>query len=442
MMEWSSMGTFVVIAIPVLGAALGTTWWSKPQAYKLWGLLVLTITWLIATVTFSMSETPSTSSLFFMHLVFSAGFFTILAQHPNKETPISICLILLFAGLGIGYLTNEGDTGSIVLCGIFGLLILVLFRHRRQEHETPWFAIGALSLGILALFFSVGASEPLRTLARLIPLIMIWPLLPVQGVFIASVSFLPGTLSAFLAVLLPSLGLHGITNLLPVIPEYVLSLLGMLALASAIYGSLLALGQNSMDRLLAYAHIALGAILWWYVATTQSVASGAVVYLASLSLVISGLLIVSQSIRTRFGPLDLNHTHGLAHSMPQLSTLVVLFITAALGLPFFTLFSSFMEMMLNVPSISMVGMGLILLTWFMASWYFPQVMQHVLFGHPSRKIQNAHDLHVYELFSLIVVLALLVMLGMVPSHWFGTKPPASQIAHLSVERSQEGPWKR
>jgi len=294
-----------------------------------------------------------------------------------------------------------------------------------------------LALGILALLLSVVTSGPLQILTMLVPLAILGPLIPVQGAFVASVSRLPGILPSFLTVLLPSLGFYGLIHLLPAIPESALNLLGVVALITALYGSLLALSQDSMDTLLAYAQMALGGILWWYLATSQSVSSGAVAYLGGLSLVTCGLFLASHSIRTRFGHLDLRTSHGLANIMPCLSTLFVLFITAALGLPMFTLFSAFMEMLLGMSSTPVGSLMVVLLIWLMASWYFPRLMQQVLFGRPSPQCKASHDLYVYERFSLILLLALLIILGMAPSTWFGATDPTPSMAQLTLGISQE-----
>ncbi len=441
MMAGLAEHALIIMAIPFLGAALGTIFWSKPTLFKTWGLLVITATWLGVAVPSWMSDTPTTISLFLIHLILSTGFLTILGQHPNKETPISLCLMLLFTGLGLGYMVSPGPSGSIFLSGILGLLILALIRHRRQGRETSWYALGILAVGIISLLVSVVVPDPIRIMALLLPLAIVWPLLPVQGAFVSSLTCLPGPLPAFLAVLFPGLGFYGITNLLPVIPEGALTLVCVVAIGSALYGSLLALSQDSMDRLLAYAQMALGAILWWYMALTQSVAQGTVPYLAGLSLVICGLLLASQQIRTRFGHLDLHASHGLAHIMPCFSTLFVLLITAAIGFPMFTLFSSFMEMLLRLSSFPVGNLMMILLVWLMASWYFPRLMQQVLFGHPSPRYQAGDDLRVSEQLSLVLLLALLVTLTIMPSHWFGSTDPAVQTVQPSFGILQGGIWK-
>ena len=441
-MEWWSGQILVAPALLLLGAALGKILWSKPQLFKILTLLVFALTWLVVTVLSWMSEAPLTISYFLTHLILAAGFLSILGHHPDKETSISLCLTLLFGGVGLGVVAGQGHASSIFLCGIFGLLILAFMRHRRLDRETPWKAIVLLTVGLLSLLASLMVSDHIRVLTMLVPLAILWPLLPVQGAFVASVSCLPGTLPSFFAVLLPSLGFHGINHLLPFIPEGVLNLLWMVAIVSALYGSLLAISQDSMDSLLAYAHMALGSIVWWHVSGTHSVVPGAVVYLGALSLAICGLLVANQHIRTRFDHLDLTISHGLAHVMPRFSTLFVLFITAAVGLPIFTLFSAFMEMMLGLSSTGAGALLMILLTWLMASWYFPRLMQQVLFGRLSPSIKSGHDLHLDEKVSLILLLVLLVMLGGAPSHWFMAADPGGAPRQLSLGISQDAIWKQ
>jgi len=152
--------------------------------------------------------------------------------------------------------------------------------------------------------------------------------------------------------------------------------------------------------------------------------------------------VANQHIRTRFDHLDLTVSHGLAHVMPRFSTLFVLLITAAVGLPIFTLFSAFMEMMLGLSSTGAGTLLMILLTWLMASWYFPRLMQQVLFGRLSSSIKTGHDLHLDEKVSLILLLVLLLMLGSAPSHWFVAAEPGGPLGQLSFGISQDAIWKR
>lgn len=441
-MDWWAGQLVLVLGLPVFGAALGTIWWTKPQVFKLWSLLVVTLTGLILTVPVWMAASPFTLSLFLMQVILAAGFVTILGHHPNDETSVSLSLTLLYLGMGLGVVSSQEPAGVILLSGIFGLLILSLVRHRRPDMLLPWQALGLVTLGLLSLLMSLAASGHFRTLTLLVPFAMVWPLLPVHGAFVASLSCLPGTLPPFLAVLLPSLGFHGLALLLPDIPEGVLHLLWLAAIAGTLYGSLLALSQHSMEMVLAYAHLALGSIAWWYVTITQAITPGAIVYFGGLSLVICGLLLATQHLRTRFGHLDLSVSHGLARIMPWFATLFVLFITAAVGLPLFTLFSAFMDMLLSFSSTGAGTILVILLTWLMASWYFPKLMQQVLFGRLSSFCRTGRDLHLEERASLILLLALLVMLGITPSHWLvGAANQAVSPEQVSLDLSEDDVWK-
>jgi NADH:ubiquinone oxidoreductase subunit 4 (subunit M) len=88
---------------------------------------------------------------------------------------------------------------------------------------------------------------------------------------------------------------------------------------------------------------------------------------------------------------------------------------------------------LNLSAIPAGSLIIILLTWLLASWYFPRLMQQVLFGPLAPRFKAAPDLHLDERFSLILLLVLLVMLGIVPSDWFGGADPVSSIGQLSFE---------
>lgn len=441
-MEGWSGHVLIALVLPWLVAALGTFFRSNPRMFKTVSLVGIALTWMVITLPFWMSDAPASLSFFLLHLILGAGFLTILGHHPDKDTSISLWMTLLFTGLGTGVLAGPDRAGSLLLCAMFVLLILAVIRHRREDREIPWKAVGLFTAGFVSLLVSFMTSDHIRIMTLLIPLAMIWPLLPVHGAFVASLSCLPGTLPPFLAVLLPSLGFHGLATLLPDIPEGALNLLWLAAIAGTLYGSLLALRQDSMEMVLAYAHLALGSIVWWYVTVTQSVTPGAMIYLGGLNLVICGLLLAAQHLRARFGHVDLSVSHGLARIMPWFSTLFVLFITAAVGLPLFTLFSAFMDMLFGVSSAQGAMLAIVLAAWLMASWYFPRLMQQVLFGRLSSFCRTGRDLHLEERGSLILLLALLIILGITPSDWLvGAANQAVSTEQVSFDLSQDDIWK-
>ena len=89
---------------------------------------------------------------------------------------------------------------------------------------------------------------------------------------------------------------------------------------------------------------------------------------------------------------------------------------AAVGLPPFGLFSAYMAMLLQPAMAMSWGLGVILITWFLASWYFFRMMQRLLFG-PHRADIRYEDLRTSEVASFAVLLVILAVLGTAPLEW-------------------------
>ena len=268
--------------------------------------------------------------------------------------------------------------------------------------------VGELSAANIALFFFVA---------------LMLPLFPLHGVYVAVLTRLPGYLPLCLAVLLPPAGFYGLTGLFPKMPEEFLGIVRLLALFGALYGSLKALVQVRVTHLLAYAGLAFYSILWWYLAVTGTYTPQAVVYTSAVALVTGGLLLAWHRVQVRYGDLDLNRIGGLARSMPRFATLLALLVMAAVGLPPFGLFSSFMEMLLTPPITMSWDLIIILLAWLAASWYLFGLMQRLLFGQ-HRPGLIYEDLSHAEAISLALVLLVLLTLGVFPYSFFesGTLP--------------------
>jgi NADH-quinone oxidoreductase subunit M len=205
--------------------------------------------------------------------------------------------------------------------------------------------------------------------------------------------------------------------LLPGLPAELLNGVRLLALFGALYGSIKALAQVRATRVLAYGGLAFYSILWWHVAVAGSVTPQATIYISAVALVTGGLRLAWHAVQTRYGDLAPDRIGGLARPMPRFATLLALLVMAAVGLPPFGLFSGYIAMLFD-PSITMsigssVGLTIILLTWFTASWYLYTLMQRLLFG-PHRQDLPYEDLRPAEVAPLVIVLLLLLALGVAP----------------------------
>jgi NADH-quinone oxidoreductase subunit L len=255
-----------------------------------------------------------------------------------------------------------------------------------------------------------------------VPVVLILPLFPFHGLYVAALTRQPGssgTQAGVLALLLPAAGLFGAAFVLPGLPPGVLGAIRSLALAGAFYGALKALVQVRVSLLLAYASLSFDSILWWHLAEAGKVTLPAAVFSGTAAWVTGGLLLAWGRVRTRYGDLPLNRIGGLARPMPRLFLIMALMVMAGAGLPPFGLFSGYLGMLLgpvaaaSPPATLWIGPLVLLPIWFLASWYLYRLMQRLFFGPHSTDIPY-EDLKPLEIAPLVVVLLVLLAFGLLP----------------------------
>lgn len=290
--------------------------------------------------------------------------------------------------------------------------------HRLDKSNIFRYVLALIALGlVLSAAVLVGGDMSAVNITVFFVLVLMLPLFPFHGVYVAALTRLPGYIPMFLAFLLPVMGLYGMVGLLPKMPMVVLKGVSVLALFGALYGSLKAMVQYRVTNVLAYMSVALYSILWWYLANTGTYTPQEAVYTIAVAVVTGGLFFTWHCVQVRYGDLNLDRIGGLAWPMPRFAILLSLLVMAAMGLPPFGLFSGYIEMLLR-PSIAMSwALVIILFTWFATSWYLFRLMQRLLFG-PHRQDILYKDLRHTEVAFLLVVLLILATLGIMPYRFF------------------------
>ncbi|MFZ5863895.1 MAG: proton-conducting transporter membrane subunit [Nitrospirota bacterium] len=307
---------------------------------------------------------------------------------------------------------------------------LALRVHRRVrhlaaslEHSPRVLMVGAgIALAVgwhLAHPASGWSVEPLM---RMFLVAAMLPLFPLHGIYVSMLTRTgrgsTGVLPVLLAGALPLAGLYALSGLLPMLAPEVLRGVGVLALVGTLYGSFKALVQCRVPHVVAYGGLAYHSIVWWHMIRVGHVTPQAVVSTASAVLVTCGLLLAWNRVRARYGDVELGRIGGLARPMPRFATLMALLVMAAIGLPPFGLFFSYLSLWLEpAPHFSFggsLGWAIFALAWFMASWYLFRLMQRLLFG-PHREDLRYDDLSRAEAAPLVLVLVLLLAIGMLPN---------------------------
>lgn len=437
MMETWVTSSLTLAAIPILAALLGLALWKWTGIFKVWTLVFLAATGLDLTAYPGLSSGDPTLGILMALIVLTAFLAVLGHNHQQKDTSAVLFITLILVGLGLGFMASEGGARVSYLAEIFVLIGLALFYYGVRSREISWGALGLYGLGLTCLAISIVVSGPMAAMLLFVALMVAFPIFPFHGSFIATLSNLPGSMPAFLVVLVPTLGFFGISSLLQSLPEWLMHSILVLALVSALYGALKSLVQFRVGHLLAYTYLVQLGIVWWYVALSEAMTPQVVMYFSAVTLTTSGLYLASHHLETRFGHLDLDKMGGVALSMPRFATIFVVLITAATGLPLFAGFSFFFEMMLYVSAPFTWSALSILAIWLIMSWYYPLLMHRILFGHPLVPRPPHKDLSPGEQAPLVLIVLVVMIIGLVPFDLDGF--PNSPV--LSVHMEKVGIWR-
>lgn len=423
----------LLAAVPIMGAMLGLVVWSQPDKLKIWSVIV-TVLSLLAVIGISGQLTETIEGPLFLYLLPLAAGISLLGGPVHQQHRLACVLTLLFLGLGLGILTSQQVAGQIVLAILLGLITFLLYWHHNPFWPRSWWGIGAYGVGALCAGLAAVTGPPVSAQASLLACAILLPLVPFHHGYVSALTRLPGSLPSFIVLLLPAIGFHSLVAVIPMVPEIAVSMMTILALVGALYGSIKALAQSRVRLLLAYGSLSFFSILWWFVAVSRTIMPQAVVFLASVALVTSGLLLTWQVVRTRYGDdVDPQAISGLFRRMPQFAVLFSLLALAAMGLPPFGVFAGFMGMLLTASLTSSAALLVMMVAWLAASWYILDMVQRLLFGR-ERSDLRYEDLRRSELASLLIVVLIVIALGVAPASLFGIKqqPPSVGAVQESV----------
>lgn len=411
---------WILAGIPLLGAALSPAFWAYPHRLMAWSVGVTAVSLAsVAGFGFAGSLTAPPEGLLLIVLLPLAAGVSLLGQPHHQDHRASWVLTLIFLSLGLGALTSQLVIGRLFLMVIHGFVIVLLYRHHTPLWPISWWGLGAYTLGALCLTLTLVAAPPISLMAALLACTILLPIVPFHDGHLTALTRLPGNLPSFMVLLFPALGLHSLAPLAPTLPDTVVWMMSLLALAGTVYGAIKALAQSRVRLLLAYSSLSFFSMLWWCVVTTRSATPRAALFVGAVGLVMCGLLVAWQIIRTRYGDdVDPQAISGLASTMPRYAVLLSLLALAAMGLPPFGVFAGFMGLLLSSTAAFSAGIIVLVCAWLASSWYILDLVQRLLFGTRRSDLRYA-DLLQTELTALVIVVLALLALGVAPISLFG-----------------------
>ena len=243
----------------------------------------------------------------------------------------------------------------------------------------------------------------------------------------------PTPISVILAGVLLKMGTYGLVRVnLPILPEVTKSLgtfLAVLGVINIIYGSLCALAQKDLKKLVAYSSIGhMGFVLLGLASFTTAGINGAIFQMLSHGL-LSGMLFLVVGVlydrahhryivypddyedRELAGKLSFG---GLALQMPVYTGVVMFAFFGSLGLPGLSGFVGEMLSLLGAYAKYPFLTALSVLGLIFGAAYFLWTLQRVFFGERNPRYEGIGEINGRELFTLVPLLLLVVLLGVYP----------------------------
>ena len=184
-----------------------------------------------------------------------------------------------------------------------------------------------------------------------------------------------------------------------------LFIIGWLALVSAFYSSLVALGQKQSNLFVASATVAHVSLVWGLLNVFPSFPKWGIAFGVALAFVLSGICLAFSFVRQRYCWQTIGKLPGLASPMPRFGTAMVFLVSFALFLPMFPTFSGLATMpIINVQDIKFIKVFLMFLAvWLGGGWFFLQMLHQTTFGTARTDVPYT-DLRVTEFVAVAVLL--------------------------------------
>ena len=203
---------------------------------------------------------------------------------------------------------------------------------------------------------------------------------------------------------------------LPIAPfaaKYFIYILIGLGIAGVIYGSIVAIRQKDLKKLLAYSSLAhVGLIASGIYTLTLDGLRGAVLQMIAHGFVVVGLFFTAEIIFRRYETRTISEMGGIRIQSPKFTSLFLILVLASVALP--STFN-FVGEFTVLYSLSQINVWFAILggtTIILGAYYMLKMFQNVMLGETNSKVFK--DVNVSETITLIIIVGVLFFFGFYP----------------------------
>ncbi len=214
--------------------------------------------------------------------------------------------------------------------------------------------------------------------------------------------------------------------------EYMFIFIG-LGIAGVIYGSIVALRQKDLKKLLAYSSLAhVGLIAAGAYTLTLDGLRGAVLQMIAHGFVVVGLFFVAEIIFKRYETRAIAEMGGIRSQTPKFTSMFLILVLASIALP--STFN-FVGEFTVLYSLSQINIWFAILggtTIILGAYYMLKMFQHAMLGETNTKIFA--DVTFGEGTTLVIIIAVLFFFGMYPKPIIDLITPSLQEILTQINR--------
>ncbi len=214
--------------------------------------------------------------------------------------------------------------------------------------------------------------------------------------------------------------------------EYKYLLIGI-GLVGVVYGSIVALKQRDLKKLLAYSSLAhVGLIASGTYALNLDGFRGAVLQMIAHGFVVVGLFFVAEIISRRYETRVISEMGGIRAQSPKFTSLFLILVLASVALPTTFNFIGEFTVLYGLSTVNIwfavVGGTTIIL----GAYYMLKMFQHAMLGETNVKVFT--DVTANEAISLLIIVGVLFFFGMYPKPINDLITPALEQILLLTQR--------
>lgn len=206
-----------------------------------------------------------------------------------------------------------------------------------------------------------------------------------------------------------------------------------LAVAGVVYGSVVALKQKNIKKLLAYSSLAhVGLIAAGTYTLTMDGMRGAFLQMIAHGFVVVGLFYAADIIERRFGTQTIDEMGGIRSQAPKFTSMFMILVLASVALPGTFNFIGEFELLYSLAQtniwLAVIGGTTIIL----GAFYMLRMFQKVMLGETNAKLFA--DVTFGEGFVMVSIIAVLLVFGMYPKPIYDFITPELKHILESINR--------